>query len=563
MDSRQQKHIANRLKVLKSRFIERLEGELVDLEKLAKRLDDGTASAEELLSCSQRLHQLAGSAGTFGFPELGQCARDLEKRFKGFLGRDPEQGSTQKPDVLELSSGLWALISMANAQGPELAGIANVSSPEMPDPDSHGMQVRLLMITDGDPYDQLETLSSDLKRYGFDVLVSELAAFGGTAGKLPDTVSDYSAIICHYLEVDKVADVVTGIDVDPYRSFPPILCVGHEDGFQSRYRVADYGGRAFFPEPIDLPELVERIESLVEERVAGLQARVMIVDDDQELAEHYCLVLESVGVKARAVSDPLVLMEELHSFEPELLLMDIELGEYSGVALARMVRFQARWLSLPIIYLSSEDDPERQLKALSGGADEFLVKPVSDDYLIRSVKMRCHRARQLSDLMNRDSLTRLLKHSLIKQEVERERARCRRGGYQAVTVLLDIDHFKRVNDTWGHGQGDVVIRTLANLLRNRLRESDAIGRYGGEEFLVVLPQCDARAACALVQRILESFRELEFAVADTVFKVTFSAGIAQLNDFDDGDQAIEAADRALYAQKRGGRNGVTVYHSGL
>ena len=256
-------------------------------------------------------------------------------------------------------------------------------------------------------------------------------------------------------------------------------------------------------------------------------------------------------------------MEELHSFEPELLLMDIELGEYSGVALARMVRFQARWLSLPIIYLSSEDDPERQLKALSGGADEFLVKPVSDDYLIRSVKMRCHRARQLSDLMNRDSLTRLLKHSLIKQEVERERARCRRGGYQAVTVLLDIDHFKRVNDTWGHGQGDVVIRTLANLLRNRLRESDAIGRYGGEEFLVVLPQCDARAACALVQRILESFRELEFAVADTVFKVTFSAGIAQLNDFDDGDQAIEAADRALYAQKRGGRNGVTVYHPGL
>ncbi len=199
----------------------------------------------------------------------------------------------------------------------------------------------------------------------------------------------------------------------------------------------------------------------------------MIVDDDRELAEHYCLVLNSAGIEAHAVSDPLTLLSELYAFEPELLLMDIELGAHSGVVLARMIRFHARWLSLPIVYLSSEDDPERQLRALSGGADEFLVKPISDDYLIRAVQMRCHRARQLSELMNRDSLTRLLKHSVIKQEVERERQRCTRGDYSSVAVLLDIDHFKQVNDTWGHAQGDVVIRTLANLLRNRLRESDA------------------------------------------------------------------------------------------
>ncbi|MED5462483.1 MAG: diguanylate cyclase [Pseudomonadota bacterium] len=311
--------------------------------------------------------------------------------------------------------------------------------------------------------------------------------------------------------------------------------------------------------PVDLPELVERLETLVQELAAGTKGRVMIVDDDRELAEHYCLVLNSAGIEAHAVSDPLTLLSELYAFEPELLLMDIELGAHSGVVLARMIRFHARWLSLPIVYLSSEDDPERQLRALSGGADEFLVKPISDDYLIRAVQMRCHRARQLSELMNRDSLTRLLKHSVIKQEVERERQRCTRGDYSSVAVLLDIDHFKQVNDTWGHAQGDVVIRTLANLLRNRLRESDAIGRYGGEEFLVVLPHCEPSAALRLMSGILESFSELEFSSEDDVFHVTFSAGVAKINDFSAGDQIIEAADKALYERKRNGRNGVTLY----
>ncbi|MGC8120345.1 diguanylate cyclase [Marinobacter sp. VGCF2001] len=562
MDSRQQEQIANRLKVLQSRFVERLRGELADLDQLAHSIRAGKASPSDLASCCQRLHQLAGSAGTFGFHEFGQKARALEKRFKSELESVPgDEPLRREQGAVGLAEGLQELIALADVEqtAPGDAGAAEPASTE--DPEAHGMQVRLLVVDDGSG--QLQGLSAELRKYGFDVWYKNRLELQSQASEPGDSGAGIAAVLCHSFSVDLVAHDFSGRDVGHYRAPPPILCVGEEDSFQNRYRVADSGGRAFFPEPVDFPELVERIEALVEEQSAGAQARVMIVDDDRELAEHYCLVLESVGIQARPVSDPLLLIDELHAFEPELLLMDIELGEYSGVTLARMVRFQARWLSLPIIYLSSEDDPERQLRALSGGADEFLVKPVSDDYLIRSVQMRCHRARQLADLMNRDSLTRLLKHALIKQEVERERVRAERGGYESTVVLLDIDHFKRVNDTWGHGQGDVVIRTLANLLRNRLRESDAIGRYGGEEFLIVLPNCDAGAARALIARILASFSELEFSVGETSFQVTFSAGIAPVKDFTDGDQIIEAADRALYAQKRDGRNGVKIYQPGM
>lgn len=287
---------------------------------------------------------------------------------------------------------------------------------------------------------------------------------------------------------------------------------------------------------------------------------MLIVEDDSDLAEHYRLVLESSGIEVRLVSDTRHLMQDLAEFQPDIVLMDVNLDDRSGITLARLIRFEPRWLSLPIIYLSSEDDPESQLVAMSEGADEFLSKPITDDYLVRSVLHRCHRARQLSELMNRDSLTGLLKHALVKQQVHKELASCRRLGYRSCVAMVDLDHFKKVNDTWGHGCGDRVIKALANLLKNRLRETDVIGRYGGEEFVVVLPGCDVGQAQSVIEGIGRSFAELLFFGNDEdSFSVTLSAGIAELNDFSDGDEALEAADQALYQRKSAGRNGVSVY----
>ncbi|MBN7770175.1 diguanylate cyclase [Marinobacter daepoensis] len=556
MDSQQQDYIADRLNVLKLRFIERLRSELVYLASFSKRVRNGRVDEAEVVECYQRLHKLAGSAGTFGFPSFGEFARDLEKRLKQTLP-EPEESTPGKERLLSVSGDIAdrmdALIRIADLDNPWTTA-RDLVVPPGEEIISHGMQVRLVVINDASG--TLEELAAELLRYGFAVQEIEWPQDHTVLETGPGEIA---AVICSDLVIGSVSDWLEQYPRGLYQVPVPVICIGETESFERRYHVAEHGGRAFLSAPVDLPELVERVEALVQEQAASAKGRVMIVDDDRELAEHYCLVLESAGIQVKAVSDPLSLLAELYAFEPELLLMDIELGAHSGVTLARMIRFQSRWLSLPIVYLSSEDDPENQLKALSGGADEFLVKPISDDYLIRAVQMRCHRARQLSELMNRDSLTRLLKHSVIKQEVERERQRCSRGDYVSSVVLLDIDHFKRVNDTWGHGQGDVVIRTLANLLRNRLRESDALGRYGGEEFLLVLPHCEPKAAVRLMRGILESFSELEFTVDEHTFRVTFSAGVARINEFSVGDQIIEAADKALYVQKRNGRNGVTLY----
>ncbi|WP_323753081.1 diguanylate cyclase [Marinobacter sp.] len=554
--------LQKRLKLLQDRFVERAQGDVKTLGHFARQIEQQQLSRADLVECYQLLHRMAGSAGTFGLPELGSAARSIENQLKPVVEAKTRQtsgpkGSVALPaDVAMQIHELTALVQKGADQSKAKPVDAQSQQPMDTYEGSHGMQVQVMGLAHDTGY--LAGLMADLHGYGFATEVVPLRESQAAIEDLKQR-SGATILVCQDFDLGDVLDFRTAhLEKNEHRRFP-VVGIGRQNTFESLYRVAEQGATAYFSEPLDLPALAERIESLALERGARPQGRVLIVDDDKELGERYCLVLNNAGMKTTLVSDPAKMMSALSAFEPDIVLMDVQLRAHSGVTLARMIRYEPRWLGLPIVYLSSEDNPDTQLDALAKGADEFLVKPVTDEYLVRSVRIRCYRARQLSDLMNRDSLTGLLKHSLIKQEVERELARCRRTGHLSCVVMLDLDHFKRVNDTWGHGQGDVVIRTLAHLLRNRLRESDTIGRYGGEEFLVVLPHCDPEEAAELVDDIRIRFSELVFTTGDDSFQVTMSAGIAAINDFPLASEAIEAADQALYERKQTGRNGVTLH----
>lgn len=284
----------------------------------------------------------------------------------------------------------------------------------------------------------------------------------------------------------------------------------------------------------------------------------MIVDDDPELLEHYGLVLEEGGLEVWRVNNPADILGALSEFRPDIVLMDVQMGNFRGPDLARLLRFEPEWLGLPIIYLSSENDREFQVDALAKGGDDFLTKPVSDEFLLRAVTVRCYRARQLDKLASRDSLTGLLKHSVARAEINKEYARCQRQGEQSAVAMLDLDHFKQVNDRYGHRTGDLVIKGLANLLRHQLRKSDVIGRYGGEEFVLALPNCSLTDARRVLQSVCEHMAGIVFHGDGQEFRVTLSVGIVPLQNYLTSDDAIDAADQALYRQKQAGRNGVTV-----
>ena len=235
----------------------------------------------------------------------------------------------------------------------------------------------------------------------------------------------------------------------------------------------------------------------------------------------------------------------------------------SGVELAKVIRQLDSFVSTPIVYLSSEDDFNTQLEAMSLGGDDFLVKPIEPQQLISAVSSRTLRARMLRSFMVRDSLTGLYNHTSIKEQLDREIARSSRLKSQLTFAMVDIDCFKNVNDTYGHPAGDRVIKSLARLLKQRLRSTDIVGRYGGEEFAIILTDTDAASAAKVMNDIRKVFVCLLHLSDGKEFSVSFSCGVADLAHYPDALALGNAADKALYHAKEKGRNSIMQYPEGF
>lgn len=533
--------VSAKLELLRQRFRDKAAEEIDVLAKLIVAIRSGQPDPTDVDSAYRLLHRLAGSAGTFGYPDLGEEARCLELILKPAAEGD-EVISPDSPLINdEFCRRLSVLKALLEVDTSSPASETSERSVDQAQED----QIALIVESD---HAAAQQLINGLGLYGY-----AAECLSDPEGWQEKVSSPPSVVIIRDELYLPHADLFSASFSDI-----PIICIGAQDTFEGRYALAREGAEAFFCEPLNLPVLADHLERLLSDHADAASGKVLIVDDDPELLEHYRLVLSSGGMEAQTVSDPSALLSKLSEFRPDILLMDVQMGEYAGPALARMLRFDPEWLSLPIVYLSSESDRELQLDALSKGGDDFLTKPVSDAFLLRTVRIRCYRARQLDKLVSRDSLTGLLKHSLVKSEVRKEHARCQRMKHVSVVAMLDLDHFKQVNDTQGHRAGDMVIKGLANLLRHRLRKTDIIGRYGGEEFIVALPECNVERSLQVFQSICEDFSQIVFTGSGGQFSVTLSAGVAALSDFEQMEDAIEAADQALYQRKRLGRNGVTV-----
>ena len=339
----------------------------------------------------------------------------------------------------------------------------------------------------------------------------------------------------------------------------PLLFFSHQDtDTPTRLAAVRAGGMEFFTGTLDASNLFERIEVLT--HVAQYEPyKVLIIDDSKAQATHTERVLNSAGIITRTLLEPLQAMDQLADFQPDLIILDMYMPECNGPELAKVIRHNDRYVSVPIIYLSAEDDLDKQLDAMSEGGDDFLTKPIKPRHLIATVRNRAARARSLKARMVRDSLTGLYNHTHTLQLLEDARLRAERDGQPLSFAMIDIDYFKKVNDSYGHPMGDRVIKSLALFLKQRLRKSDHIGRYGGEEFAVVMPDTDAETAKRVLDDIRERFAQIQFSAQPHDLSCTFSSGIAQLSAGLDGKRLSQQADQALYVAKHGGRNQVQVF----
>ncbi|MCE1253175.1 MAG: diguanylate cyclase [Anaerolineae bacterium] len=342
-----------------------------------------------------------------------------------------------------------------------------------------------------------------------------------------------------------------------YQKNIPIVYLSEGETLAERLQAVKMGGEAFFNLPLDTGALIDTLDNLSYSEPAE-KYRVLIIDDSAFQANFFAVLLEKHGVICQLMNDPMQILQQLADFNPDLVLLDMYMPRYSGLELAKVIRQMEKFVGLPIVFLSAETDKEKQLEAMSLGGDDFLDKTINPAHFYAAISARIERYRKLRLLMTRDSLTGLNNHTLLIDRLNQELMRSVRYRSELSFIMIDIDHFKQVNDTYGHPTGDQVLKSLARLLKQRLRISDIIGRYGGEEFAVILPETAPKAALKVINELRVAFSNIRHYGGDKEFSITFSGGIAGFPGYKTAVEISDAADKALYTAKRTGRNRIVI-----
>ena len=338
----------------------------------------------------------------------------------------------------------------------------------------------------------------------------------------------------------------------------PIVWLAPVNSFEARLAAARAGVDGLLAKPVDLAALKDLIEALAR-RAAQPPYRVLVVGSDAQRAAGIDGALAGAGMDVLRLARPVDLLATLSREHPEALLLDVDTGACDGVDLAMLIRQDPAFLDLPVMVLARAPDAALRRRAVAAGVDDVLAMPAAADELALALAGRIERSRALRSLITRDGMTGLYNHVSIKEQAVREMARSRREGTPLALAMVDLDYFKNINDSYGHPVGDQVIRSIAQLLQQRLRHGDLVGRYGGEEFAVILPGTPAQAAAAVLDEIRALFGQIVHRADELAFSASFSAGVAGLEaDGGAAEELFERADAALYQAKRGGRNRVAV-----
>lgn len=538
--------LAEKIRALSAEFASSLKESVDEVRHVWTNLphnSDYSANAQGVSRIQDIAHGLAGAGKSLGFPKISQTAAPLDGLFRLLL----ENKSPLTEEEIDQIDFLISDLEHAVDEPGEAVVLDELNAKF--DPNASNSKFHVLLFGDLDPAS--ETLNV-LQEIGYDL--TQIKDQGP-----PDSVmaGDPAVLLA---TVSAIPDARAWLRKHELDELIPIAAIGEHGGFTERLDSVRHGASDFMVTPLERDDVFARMTT-VEESLTGSPLRVVVMEDDETLAKFYQLSLEHAGMHVRIVSEPSTLLNELASMAADIIVMDLYLGSCTGLELAQIVRQFPAYTTVPILFLSTESRIALQLEARHLGADDFLVKPLKPSQLVSAVTSRANRYRDLKKLTDRDSLTGLLNHTNILRALEREISAAARTKTDVVMAMVDIDHFKNVNDTYGHAVGDQVLLRVTHMLRNRLRRVDHVGRYGGEEFAVVMPNTGVATATSILEELRETCANMVHETENGSFSVTFSAGLASFPEFKSGADMNSAADARLYEAKNNGRNRIVTADS--
>lgn len=294
--------------------------------------------------------------------------------------------------------------------------------------------------------------------------------------------------------------------------------------------------------------------------------RVLYIEDDNDLRLAVRLALVAEGWEVVEASSAFDGLEALARCDPDVVLLDLGLPDGSGGDVLQRIKHEPSTAWLPVVVLSGLSRPDQVVTLLRAGAQDYLVKPVDPDELearlgaARRVstghRQLVAKELQLQHLADHDPLTGVFNRRGFQAELDRHAARSARYGHTGALLLIDVDHFKTVNDTVGHGGGDEMLTAVAALLSASVRDTDVVARFGGDEFAVLLPQADAATAAVVARHLAEAVDAGSTTSSSHRLHLTISVGGACFDDTGlTSTDVLRRADAAMYEAKDAGRNG--------
>jgi two-component system cell cycle response regulator len=387
-------------------------------------------------------------------------------------------------------------------------------------------------------------------------------------------------------------EVCTRLKADPATMHLPVVMVTALDQPADRVRGLECGADDFLTKPVDEMALIARVRSLTRLKIMldelrarantsanlglasrepndGERGRILLVEDRASSAERIVAALRDFH-DVEIESHPQEALFRAAENNYELVVVSLNLADFDALRLCSQLRSLERTRSIPILLLADLEDRQRVLRGLDLGVNDYIVRPIDRNELLARVRTQLRRKRYADSLRDNvqaamelavvDALTGLNNRRYLETHLASSLDQAAHKGRPLSLMILDIDHFKSVNDTYGHDAGDEVLKVFSQRIKRVLRGADLVCRLGGEEFVVVMPDTPLNIAARVAERVRAAVEGEKFPIdpaATRTIPVTASIGLAERGGDANADALLRRADKALYASKTAGRNRVT------
>ncbi|MGE5658763.1 MAG: response regulator [Actinomycetota bacterium] len=518
------------------KFKQTLRSQVVVFELASAQISTGTLGCELQASAQVEAHRLIGSLGSFGLPKGSEVARQIEQ-----LLSLQSLGENEARQLQELVVRLQQVVEDKPSTTATTSDL-KIGSGQ-------------LLVVDDD-VGLTEAIEREAIVWGFQVEVATdpIAARKSISRCSPDVI---------VLELTFPHTTENGLTLlaELAQRIPriPVLVLTACNQLSARVEVARLGGNVFLEKPISPEKIVKAVTQELN-RTQKPEARILIVDDDLSVLATLSNLLAPWGFQVRTLADPKRFWQALEASLPELVILDIEMPDFSGIELCQVVRSDPRWSDLPVLFLSGHNDAAVVHQVFAVGADDYVQKPIVGPELIARMLNRLERTRIQHRFAEIDELTGTATRHKSIQELELLLHLAEHQNQPLCFMILDLDRFKQINDRYGHEVGDRVLSLLGKHLKQFFRPEDIVARWGGEEFVVGIYGITRDLGAKRLTDFLKIWCEQKFTAANNqTFQVTFSAGVVEYSQ--DGanlQELYRAADATLYQAKAMGRNQVLV-----